>query len=68
MLIKGLQGRLITLRNLLQPFFGLILSLIFLVAYFITDIEIFAGLASFNALIEKGHSIIVIEHNIDLIK
>ena len=25
-------------------------------------------LASFNALIEKGHSIIVIEHNIDLIK
>ncbi len=25
-------------------------------------------LASFNALIEKGHSIIVIEHNVDLIK
>ncbi|HBS12714.1 MAG TPA: excinuclease ABC subunit A, partial [Flavobacteriaceae bacterium] len=25
-------------------------------------------LASFNALIEKGHTIIVIEHNIDLIK
>ena len=25
-------------------------------------------LASFNALIEKGHSIIVIEHNIELIK
>jgi excinuclease ABC subunit A len=25
-------------------------------------------LASFDALIEKGHSIIVIEHNLDLIK
>ena len=25
-------------------------------------------LASFNALIERGHSIIVIEHNIELIK
>ena len=25
-------------------------------------------LASFNALIEKGHSILVIEHNLDLIK
>jgi len=25
-------------------------------------------LASFNALIEKGHSIVVIEHNIELIK
>jgi len=25
-------------------------------------------LTSFNALIEKGHSIIVVEHNIDLIK
>jgi excinuclease ABC subunit A len=25
-------------------------------------------LASFNALIDKGHSILVIEHNLDLIK
>ena len=25
-------------------------------------------MASFNALIEKGHSIVVIEHNIELIK
>jgi Zn-dependent protease len=37
--------------SIMGPFFGLILSLVFLLGYFITDIEILAGLASFNALL-----------------
>jgi Zn-dependent protease len=37
--------------SIMGPFFGLILSLACLVGYWITDIEILAGLAVFNALL-----------------
>lgn len=37
--------------SIMGPFFGLILSIAFLVIYWLTDIEIFAGLAVFNALL-----------------
>lgn len=37
--------------SLMGPFFGLILSLVSMVAYWITDIEILAGIAVFNALL-----------------
>ena len=37
--------------SIMGPFFGLILSLVCLVAYWLTDLEILAGLAVFNALL-----------------
>jgi Zn-dependent protease len=37
--------------SIMGPFFGLILSLVCLVGYWLTDIEILAGLAVFNALL-----------------
>ncbi|SIS60612.1 site-2 protease family protein [Neptunomonas antarctica] len=37
--------------SIMGPFFGLILSCVCLVVYWITDIELFAGLAVFNALL-----------------
>ena len=37
--------------SIMGPFFGLILSIISLVVYWITKIELFAGLAAFNALL-----------------
>lgn len=37
--------------SIMGPFFGLILSLLLLITYAITDAEIFAGLAVFNALL-----------------
>ena len=37
--------------SIMGPFFGLILSIVCLVGYWITDIEILAGLAVFNALL-----------------
>ena len=37
--------------SIMGPFFGLILSLVCLVGYWLTDIEVLAGLAVFNALL-----------------
>jgi len=37
--------------SIMGPFFGLILSIACLIGYWITDIEILAGLAAFNALL-----------------
>ncbi|MFQ3235951.1 MAG: Zn-dependent protease [Paraglaciecola sp.] len=37
--------------SIMGPFFGLILSIVCLVGYWITDLEILAGLAVFNALL-----------------
>ena len=37
--------------SIMGPFFGLVLSCACLVVYWITDIELFAGLAAFNALL-----------------
>jgi Zn-dependent protease len=37
--------------SLMGPFFGLMLSVVALVGYWITDIEILAGIAAFNALL-----------------
>ncbi len=37
--------------SIMGPFFGLILSVVALVGYWITDIEILAGIAAFNALL-----------------
>ncbi len=37
--------------SLMGPFFGLMLSLVAMVGYWITDIEILAGIAAFNALL-----------------
>lgn len=37
--------------SIMGPFFGLILSIACLVGYWLTDLEIFAGLAVFNALL-----------------
>lgn len=37
--------------SIMGPFFGLILSIVFLVGYWVTDSEILAGLAVFNALL-----------------
>ncbi|MFT2091111.1 metalloprotease [Paraglaciecola sp. 2405UD69-4] len=37
--------------SIMGPFFGLILSVVCLLAYWVTDIEILAGLAVFNALL-----------------
>lgn len=37
--------------SIMGPFFGLILSCACLVVYWVTDIELFAGLAAFNALL-----------------
>lgn len=37
--------------SIMGPFFGLLLSVACLVAYWLTDIEILAGLAAFNALL-----------------
>ena len=37
--------------SIMGPFFGLMLSIVCLVAYWITDVEILAGLAVFNALL-----------------
>ncbi|MEI6895372.1 MAG: site-2 protease family protein [Colwellia sp.] len=37
--------------SIMGPFFGLILSIVCLVGYWLTDIEILAGLAVFNALL-----------------
>ncbi|WP_191601562.1 site-2 protease family protein [Marinomonas algicola] len=36
---------------IMGPFFGLLLSIISLIIYWVTDIELFAGIASFNALL-----------------
>jgi Zn-dependent protease len=37
--------------SIMGPFFGLILSIVCLVGYWLTDIEVLAGLAVFNALL-----------------
>ena len=37
--------------SIMGPFFGLILSLVCMLVYWITEIELFAGLAAFNALL-----------------
>lgn len=37
--------------SIMGPLFGLMLSLVFMLVYWVTDIELFAGLAAFNALL-----------------
>jgi Zn-dependent protease len=37
--------------SIMGPFFGLILSILSLLLYWVTDVELFAGLAAFNALL-----------------